>query len=232
MTVTDHGRARFWRGRPAVAALALVAVVAVTAWRSDMARADGDPASDVLATQSLFLPQDASVPSTRQAQLISVLAAAQRGGVPLRVAVIASPTDLGSVTELWGRPQPYAKFLGAELALVYRGTLLVIMPHGFGLHSSTRASSREQSALAGLRPAGSISGLGDATLAAIVRIAAASGHPVTVPSVTGPRGGDPSQAVPWIVFAAGVLLIAAAWTVSLRAKPLGAPRRPGAHRPR
>ena len=75
----------------------------------------------VLATQSLFLPQDAGVPAGRQAQLISLLATAQRSGVPLRVAVIASATDLGSVTELWSQPRLYARFLGQELSLVYRG---------------------------------------------------------------------------------------------------------------
>ena len=37
-----------------------------------------------------------------------------------RVAIIASPPDLGSVTELWHQPQNYARFLAQELTLIYR----------------------------------------------------------------------------------------------------------------
>ena len=46
--------------------------------------------------------------------------------------MIASPTDLGSVTELWRQPQNYARFLAQELSLLYRGPLLVVMPNGYG----------------------------------------------------------------------------------------------------
>ena len=223
--VTTHGRARFWRGRVSVAALVLLAACAVAMWRSGPAHADGDPASDVLATQSLFLPQDAGVPDRRQAQLISLLGEAQRNGVPLRVAVIASAADLGSVTELWDQPRPYAKFLGQELSLVYRGPLIVVMPNGFGSYRSGKPAAADQSALAGLAPAGSVSRLGDVTLAVIARIAAASGHPLTLPSVASPRVPGSSDTVPWLAFAAGALLIAVAWTFSLRARPLQLRRR-------
>ena len=60
----------------------------------------------------------------QQAQLVALLAAARRSGYQLRVALIASSTDLGSVTELWRQPQSYAQFLGQELSLVYRGPVL------------------------------------------------------------------------------------------------------------
>ena len=65
------------------------------------ARADGDPASDVLATQPLFLPQDAGIPTAQQGQLGELLQTAARNGYQIRVALIASRSDLGSVTELW-----------------------------------------------------------------------------------------------------------------------------------
>ncbi len=225
--VTTHGRARFWRGRLRVAALVFLAIGAVAIWRSGPARADGDPASDVLATQSLFLPQDAGVPAGRQAQLISLLATAQRSGVPLRVAVIASATDLGSVTELWSQPRLYARFLGQELSLVYRGPLIVVMPNGFGSYPSGKSAAAEQSVLAGLPPPGSVSRLGEVTLKAIERIAAATGHPLSAPSASSPTAPGSSTLVPWLVFAAGAILIALAWTFSLKARPLQVRRRTG-----
>jgi len=79
--------------------------VSALGWSARAAHADGDPASDVLASQTLFLSQDAGVTVRQQAQLSAVLGAAQRVGYQIRVAIIASPTDLGSVTELWRQPQ-------------------------------------------------------------------------------------------------------------------------------
>ena len=54
------------------------------------------------------------------------------------------------MTELWRQPQNYARFLGQELSLVYRGTLLVVMPNGFGLESLNPAVPADASALAGI----------------------------------------------------------------------------------
>jgi hypothetical protein len=130
------------------------------------ARADGDPASDVLATQSLFLPQDASIPPAQQAQLATLVSETARSGYAIRVAVIASSTDLGSVTALWGQPQNYAHFLDQELSLVYHGPLLVVMPAGFGVAGVGSAVSARQ-ALAGVRIASGGAGLGAAALSAI-----------------------------------------------------------------
>ena len=55
-------------------------------------------------------------------------------GLPIKVAVIGNKTDLGAVPQLWGKPQTYARFLGAELRFVYKDTLLVVMPQGFGIN--------------------------------------------------------------------------------------------------
>jgi hypothetical protein len=142
------------------------------------ALADGDPASDVLATQSLFLPWDANVPSGRQAQLAGVLVAAQDHGFPIRVALISSASDLGSVTALWGQPEQYAQFLGQELSLVYKGPLLVVMPHGFGLHGFALTPAAIESTLAGISAPRSGAQLAQVTITAIERLAAASGHPL------------------------------------------------------
>jgi hypothetical protein len=130
--------------------LSAVAIIAlVLAFSPQQARADGDPASDVLALQPLFLPQDARVPASKQADLDALIRAAQRSGFQIRVAVIASSSDLGSITELWRQPQSYAEFLGQELSLLYDGRVLVIMPAGFGLYGSGQTLAAERSALPG-----------------------------------------------------------------------------------
>jgi len=201
--------------------LALVAGSFATA-----ARADGDPASDVLATQPLFLPQDAGIPLARQNQITALLGAAANSGYQLRVAIIASSTDLGSVTELWRQPQTYARFLGQELSLVYRGPLLVVMPNGFGLESLNPAVPADASALAGIKIPADGAGLGTVALSAIQYLADASGHSVPIPAAaaatTQAASGD---TIPVVAFAIGLALVGLAWGASLRARPLRPPRR-------
>ena len=118
------------------AALAAVAV-------APPARADGDPGSDVLVYQPLFLAANAGVSGPEQARLSGLLQAAARSGFPIRVAIIATRSDLGAVTGLWRKPRAYARFLGIELSLAYSGRLLVVMPNGLGFnwpgHSPTTA---------------------------------------------------------------------------------------------
>lgn len=178
----------------------------------------------MLVTEPLFLPQDAAIPVARQLQLGALLQAAAKSGSPIRVAVIASPTDLGSITALWRQPVEYAHFLGVELSLTYRGLLLVIMPNGLGLYDHGGSVSHYQAAIAGvaLHPSGA--GLAVTALTAIQRLAAAAGHPLVLRRAQVPTAAGSSDVLPWLVFAAGIVLIAAAWTVSLRARPPGQPR--------
>jgi hypothetical protein len=204
-----------------VLALASTAILALACgWFASSARADGDPASDVLATQSLFLPQDAVIPGGQQGQLAGLLEASVQGGYPIRVAIIASRTDLGSVTELWRQPATYARFLGQELSLVYRGPLLVVMPDGYGFYRQAGRLPAAQSALAGLRKPVGATELGTATLTAVERLAAASGYSIPIPpasaTATGTSGAD---TIPVIALAVGAVLVGVAWAVSLRARP-------------
>lgn len=187
-----------------------------SAWLAESAHADGDPASDVLATQALFLPQDAGVPANQQAQLAALVAAAGRQGYRIRVALIASAADLGSITELWNQPETYSRFLGQELALVYRGPLLVVMPDGFGLYGVGGAHVPAPATIAAAHGAT----LGSTTIAAIQLLARAAGHPVSVPVAVSASPSRSADVVPWLVFAIGLALIAAAWTASVRARPL------------
>lgn len=128
-----------WRA-VAVLVAVLVAVDCSSAW------ADGDPASDVLLSQVAFLPADAGFSASQQARLNGLLRAAARAGYPVRVAVIPGAYDLGSITVLWRKPETYARFLGAELSLVYKHPLVVVMPDGVGLvwpGHSVAAAQRE-----------------------------------------------------------------------------------------
>lgn len=191
----------------------------VLEWSPSPARADGDPASDVLTSQTLFLGQDAGLSALQQAQLRAELSAARISGDQIRVAIIASSADLGSVTELWRQPQNYATFLGQELSLVYRGQLLVVMPNGLGTYGLRAAAGR--SVLTEVR----VRGLGATAVAAIQRIASASGHPITVPRVAPPPKPAQNDTISWVVFALGGALVAGAWAASLRARPPHLPRR-------
>src|SRR5207245_985963 len=51
------------------------------------ARADGDPASDVLYTQRLFIPFNAPISTSVASELDLLIAAANRSGYPLKVAL-------------------------------------------------------------------------------------------------------------------------------------------------
>jgi hypothetical protein len=198
-------------------ALASIAIcLAAIGSSARAARGDGDPASDVLASQTLFLAQDAGVTAVQQAELNADLRALQRAGYHLRVAMIASSADLGSVTELWRRPQTYARFLGVELSLIHPGPLLVVMPNGVGTYGLGGAAVARRPALDGARA----DDLGGSALAAIERLAAASGHPLPAATARAPSSPAQSDTISWIVFAIGGALVLAAWIVSLRARPV------------
>ncbi len=203
-----------------VAPAAIAALLAVLALWPVVARADGDPASDVLASQAVFLPQDAGISTVQQSQLGALIAAAGRSGYPIRVALIAAPADLGSVSGLWRRPQDYARFLGQELSLVYRGPLLVVMPNGFGLYGPSRAVAGGEAVLRNIAKPSANADFGTAALTAVQRLSASAGHPLTVPRAAASPAAASTATVPWIVFAVGVALIAAAWAASFRARPL------------
>jgi ribosomal protein S12 methylthiotransferase accessory factor YcaO len=182
-----------------------------------VALADGDPASDVLVSRSLFLPQDAAIAPNEQAQVASLIARAANRGYPVRVALIASRADLGSVTALWQQPQSYADFLGQELALTHKEPLLVLMPNGYGLHLSAGGAARQIAAMRRLPPPGRE--LAPAAVNAILRLAAVSGHQLPAPRASAAPSSASLGLVSWLALALGALLVAAAWGASLRARP-------------
>ena len=105
---------------------------AVAAGFAAGARADADPASDMLYTGDVFLPYEPVSPAAA-AELRDAVRASRANGKAIKVAVIATKGDLGGVPTLFGNPLYYARFLGAELQFLYSGKLLVVMPQGAAL---------------------------------------------------------------------------------------------------
>ena len=118
--------------------LALVLTVLAAGMLPSLARADGDPASDVLPTASVYFPIN---PPSHGAQrtLLSAVDAVYAKGNRVKVAVIASATDLGAIPSLMNKPGDYARFLGQELAGFYVGPLLIVMPKGWGIYDGGRS---------------------------------------------------------------------------------------------
>jgi hypothetical protein len=158
--------------------LALVAVLAALL-AAPAARADGDPASDYLIGQKVFFPYDLKVSPAAQQQIAALVDEANRAGYKIRVAMIWSSYDLGSITGLWRRPQTYARFLGAELKYIYRDRLLIVMPNGFGFNRPGQAATKEYATLSKISIAPGPTGFVDATETAVRRLAAASGVKLT-----------------------------------------------------
>jgi hypothetical protein len=187
------------------AAIAVVVFVAATG----VARADGDPASDVLISRRAFVPIDRRPSLTAEARLNDAVDSAARGGLPIRAAVIATRYDLGSVPMLYRRPKEYAKFLGQELVFAYTGRVLVVMPNGYGLWRKRAVPPRELAALNTLPPARTTDGT-KLTLAAdraVRRLLTLHATPV----VASPRPQQPKRTTTSdrITIVVAVLLLAA-----------------------
>ncbi len=169
-------------------ALALVLLL-LCALAPSVARADGDPGSDVLVFQDLFVGSDAGLSVRQQVQLGNLLQAAGRTGVPVRVAIIARTDDLGAVTALWRRPQTRARCPGIELALAYQQRLLVVMPNGFGINWPGHSSAPSYAVLSRISITPGGSGLLRAAQNAVRALATAAGVKLgqSEPTRGGPR---------------------------------------------
>jgi hypothetical protein len=137
-------------------------------------RANGDPASDVLLTQDVYFPYPAPRKDVA-AGLDRAVAAVYVRHLRIKVAVIASPTDLGSVPTLFNKSMIYARFLGTELDSTFVGPLLIVMPAGFGVYDGGRPIAAEERALRGLEIVGaSAEALTSAATIAVKRLTAAN----------------------------------------------------------
>jgi hypothetical protein len=153
----------------------VVALLLACSVAAGTARADGDPASDYLLGQQVFLPFDAKLTQTKQEELAGLVSNANRAGYKIRVAVIWSLYDLGSVTSLWRKPTLYSRFLGQEIQFVYKQRLLVVMPNGFGLSKDGKLLPREAAVLSTIKTSTDASALVDAAKLAVQKLAAQAG---------------------------------------------------------
>lgn len=167
--------------------------------------ADGDPASDILAPADTRVYMTLAAPdSTLEQQLAKTTQQVTGAGLPIKVAVIGNKTDLGAVPQLWAKPQTYARFLGSELRFIYKDTLLVVMPQGFGINGPY-ALPKALAALQGIDPRKdpTAKGLTDSADRALRALAAADGLKVGGGSSSGGGGG-----LPLPLIAAGVMVLA------------------------
>jgi hypothetical protein len=198
-------------------AAALLCGCLVLVGTAPAARADSDPASDYLITQSAFFPFSSPVAKPLADQLNGLLQSAKKDGLPIKVALIAARTDLGGVTNAFGRPQAYARFLGQEISFNTKQPLVVLMPAGYGVSG---LPAKAAAALKGLpAPGNSGDALVRRAVVAVSKIATATGHNVTVPKLAagssservssgGARhGGGGSSVIPFLV---PILLLGAA----------------------
>jgi len=190
--------------------LALLAVAGAALAAAVPALADGDPASDYLITQPVFIPfEPTKVSPAAEEQLRGVLAASKAKGYEIRVALIGTRTDLGAVPFLFRQPQRYADFLGQELAYYWKGPTLVVMPNGFGIHQNGKALADDKQKLAKLAPPGSADGDALAGSAASAVRALAGRRGITIATQAASQKGS-SRNHDRVVLAAGVILLAAA----------------------
>jgi hypothetical protein len=194
-------------------ALLITLTLLVAAAAAAPVLADGDPASDYLITQSTFLPLDRVIAKSTSAELAAHIAAAQKAGFPVRVAVIATPYDLGAVPILYRRPSEYARFLGQELYYWYRHELLVVMPNGFGIYNHGTASAADRALVAGLPPPNTTSGTGlvAAGVRALDRLAASRGIDLTKVKPSGSSSSSGGDRIEIGAATAVVLVLAAAF---------------------
>jgi len=163
--------------------LALGALLALSLPATTLA--DGDPASDVLLGENVFYPYQPAVSASLQKTLNTETVAAQRAKFPIKVALIASPIDLGVIPDLFGKPQQYAEFLDQEISFQRKQPLLVVMSTGYGIQGMQGGAAGAAALLA--KPAGGQSdALAQAAITAVAKLASATGHPIQgVPGIPG-----------------------------------------------
>ncbi len=201
-------------------ARALAAALACALALAGVALADGDPASDVLLGESVFYPYSPPVSAALQSQLNAETAAAANAKFPIKVALIATPVDLGTIPDLFGKPQQYADFLDQEISFTGgRQKLLVVMAAGYGVQGLPPAASAAAGTLP--KPAGGASNdLAKAALTAVSKLATAAGHPLQPAAPSGGSSGNgTSRTVLLIILIVAAVITAAALLLVRRKEP-------------
>jgi hypothetical protein len=194
---------------PILVAFSLLAPVAL---------GDGDPASDVLLGQNVFYSYSPTAKAL-QTSLNTATAAASRARFPIKVALIESGIDLGVIPELFGKPQQYAHFLDQEISFQGKQLLLVVMKTGYGVEGLSAPATAAAAKLP-LPTGGTSDDLAKAALTAVVKLAAAAGHPLSgvrgSPTSTGGGGGSTKTLIVIVLVLAAVATAGALLVVRRR----------------
>jgi hypothetical protein len=201
--------------RRAVAVLAIATSLAVAA----AATADVDPASDVILLDNVYYPYQPRVCTELRNGLDQLTADAKKAGYPVKVALIASGTDLGGIPQEFGRPQEYAEFLHSEIGRQTKAVTLAVMPGGFGFAPPGKPEKVVLDKVKVPDKADS-NRLAHAAIDAIPQLAAAAGHQVKKPNLgskcTNKSGS--SAAIIFIVPVALLLIAGGAITLGRRGR--------------
>jgi hypothetical protein len=198
---------------------ALLVAAAAALLAVPLARANGDPASDVLLTRKVFFPFDATLPDSDREALQKTVDEANARGYTIRVALIPFTSDLGTAVSLWRHPQDYAKFLGSELAFVYANRLLIAQPSGFGFYNHGKPVAKEQRVLAKVPVGRTPVELTKSTTAAVRALAAADG--ITLPATKTKSTATRDRL---IIAASGLLILLIIFVPARRLRGRGAGR--------
>jgi hypothetical protein len=184
-----------------VAALALVVV--------PLARADADPASDILYTQRIYLPFFGQKVSPENAQTLKrTVDKAWSRGDRIKVALIATRNDLGGIFQLWQKPQTYADFLGRELVFLYKGKLITVMPDGIGVYQYKTDLSGDKKLVGKIKVDPSADGIANAATLAVAKLAGFKPPPLPDAGGGASSGGTPVWQLV-VIIVGGLALLAA-----------------------
>jgi hypothetical protein len=160
--------------RRLIAAIAIGVLLAAPA----PASANGDPASDVLLQEDVFFPYDPPTSDGVARAVKELTRRTRKDGWPIKVAIIATASDLGAAANLFNFPDRYAGLLLREIGGDAR--LLVVTPHVF---AGRRLGDRVDSTLEDLEPAEGGDALARRALLAVSRLAKQAGHGVKTPQI-------------------------------------------------
>jgi hypothetical protein len=194
---------------PSLRLLVLLTALAAALATAGTARANGDPASDYLITQLVFLPFESETTDANENSLRELLASSKDKGYEVRVALIGTPRDLGAIPSLYRQPQRYADFLGQELVYYWKGPTLIVMPNGFGIFQPGKALKEEKQVLAKLTAPGSTDANVLAQSAETAVRALAQRRGITLPAAQAEQTGS-SKNRDRVILVAGVILLCVA----------------------
>ena len=194
--------------------LAFIAVAILGALAAAPARANGDPASDVLPFTTVYLSIQDPTKSTAGKDLLAVTHEAAKKKHEIRVAVISQPSDLGLIQSLWPKAQAYAEFLGKELFQFarYKGTTLIVMPNGYGVYGPQAAKGKAALATVPKPGTSDLEKLATSGVQAVRSVARGNGY-----FLAAPTSGSGTSA--WVIILAalgGAAVIAGAVFFALR----------------